>query len=481
MNSPFSLFFLYEKLNSQQTGNNRIHCFMKGVLPMTEEEVKLIIIQSLKDGGRKNFQEIMSELQPYDMAYLYTDLPNKHKNKFLLYLTIEQLTDLIPELNQEDQLEALHKLGVEKSTKILDLMENDKLASLLSSLDPEIVEDLISDMKIEESEIVHILMNYTPETAGRIMNNRFVWISKHYTVREAVDKLKAFAELAEYLNYLYVIDDEKKLVGVISYKDLLLGEMQDKIDDIMYSRVVKVHVNTDQEEVAKIIRRYDFVSIPVVEEDNTLVGIITVDDILDVLVQEANEDIEKLSASGKAIDFNTKSYIAAFRRLPWLILLLFIGLISGSIIDGFSATIEQVIALSFFMPMIAGMTGNTGTQSLAVVVRGVITHDLDFKQAMKLIFRELWVGIIIGLICGVLISIIAYFWQGNITLGFVVGSSLLITLIIGTLTGTVIPLILYKLNIDPAIASGPLITTINDILSLLIYFGIATAFITQLS
>ncbi|MDQ0272807.1 magnesium transporter [Cytobacillus purgationiresistens] len=448
---------------------------------MTEEEVRLVIIQSLRDGGRKSFQDIMSELQPYDMAYQYTHLPSKNKNKFLLYLTIEQLTDLIPELNQEEQLEVLHKLGVEKSTKILDLMENDKLASILSTLDPEIVDELISEMKKEESEIVHILMNYTPETAGRIMNNRFVWIPQHYTVREAVDKLKAFAELAEYLNYLYIIDEEKKLVGVISYKDLLLSDLQDKIGDIMYSRVVTVDVNTDQEEVAKIIGRYDFVSIPVVEDDHTLVGIITVDDILDVIIQEANEDIEKLSASGKAIDFNTKSYIAAFRRLPWLILLLFIGLISGSIIDGFSSTIEQVIALSFFMPMIAGMTGNTGTQSLAVVVRGLISQDLNFKQSLKLVMRELWVGIIIGAICGFLISIIAYFWQGSFTLGLVVGSSLLITLIIGTLTGTIIPLLLYKLNVDPAIASGPLITTINDILSLLIYFGIASAFIAQLT
>lgn len=248
----------------------------------------------------------------------------------------------------------------------------------------------------------------------------------------------------------------------------------------MYSRVVKVDALTDQEEVAKLISRYDFVSIPVVEEENKLVGVITVDDIIDVVIQEANEDIEKLSASGKAIDFNTKPLIAASRRLPWLILLLFIGLISGSIIDGFSATLEKSVALAFFMPMIAGMTGNTGTQSLAVVVRGLASKDLNFRQVIKLIARELWVGIMIGIICAIMITIIAYLWQGSLTLGLVVGSSLLITLIIGTLAGTIIPLILYKFKVDPAVASGPLITTINDILSLLIYFGIATMFITQL-
>ncbi|WP_261132149.1 magnesium transporter [Bacillus sp. Marseille-Q3570] len=448
---------------------------------MTENELTLAIIQSLKDGKKVTFQVLMEELQPYDVAQQFIHLPPKHQNKFLIYLSLEQLTDLMQELNKENQLEVLQKLGIEKSTQVLDLMENDDLATLLSDLDPEKIEELLSEMKDEESEVVQNLMNYPPETAGRIMNNRYVWIPRRYTVRDTVDKLKHFAELAEYLNYLYVIDEEKKLVGVVSYKDLLLADLYDKIEDIMYSRVVKVDVHTDQEEVAKIISRYDFVTIPVIEADDKLVGVVTVDDIIDVVISEANEDIEKLSASGKAIDFNTRPLVAAYRRLPWLILLLFIGLISGSIISGFEATLEQVVALTFFMPMIAGMTGNTGTQSLAVVVRGLVSQDLELKSGIKLIFRELWVGLIIGIICGILISIIAYIWRDNFVLGLVVGSSLVLTLIIGTLAGTIIPLILYKLKIDPAVASGPLITTINDILSLLIYFGIATAFITRLS
>lgn len=446
----------------------------------TENEITLAIIQALKDGKKEAFLDIIDEFQPYDLAQQYLHLAHKYRNKFILYLSIEQLTDFIQELENEDQLEVLHKVGIEKSTEVLDLMENDDLADLLANVEPEKMEELLSEMKQEEYQIVQNLMNYPPETAGRIMNNRFVWIPRNYTIREAVDKLKHFAELAEYLNYLYVIDEDKHLVGVVSYKDLLLADLQDKIEDIMYSRVVKVDALTDQEEVAKLISRYDFVSIPVVEEENKLIGVITVDDIIDVVIQEANEDIEKLSASGKAIDFNTKPLVAASRRLPWLILLLFIGLISGSIIDGFSATLEKSVALAFFMPMIAGMTGNTGTQSLAVVVRGLASNDLNFKQVIKLIARELWVGIMIGIICAIMITIIAYLWQSNLTLGLVVGSSLLITLIIGTLAGTIIPLILYKFKVDPAVASGPLITTINDILSLLIYFGIATMFISQL-
>lgn len=447
---------------------------------MTEDQITLYVIKALKENKRKEFEAIVDELQPYDIAQIYEDLPEKHRTRFLFFLNIDALADLIQELSSEEQIDVLNRLGIEKSGKVLDMMDNDDLASLLEDLSPEKMASLLSGMKKEESQIVQDIMNYPPETAGRLMTNRFVWIRDYYTVREAVDKLKTFAELAETINYLYVIDQNRKLVGVVSYRDLLIADLTEKIRDIMYERVIYVLEDMDQEEVARLIERYDFLAIPVVNEDHILMGIITVDDIIDVVIREANEDIEKLSASGKSIDFDTKSFVAAYRRLPWLVLLLFIGLISGSIISSYEETLEKVVALAFFMPMISGMTGNTGTQSLAVVVRGLVSNDIDRRVITKLILRELSVGTIIGVTCGILISVIALVWQGNFVLGLVVGSSLLLTLIIGTLAGTVIPLILYRLNIDPAIASGPLITTLNDIFSLVTYFGIATMFIHYL-
>ncbi|MDQ0155682.1 magnesium transporter [Robertmurraya andreesenii] len=447
---------------------------------MTEDQITLYIIKALKENKRKEFETIVDELQPYDIAQIYEDLPEKHRTRFLFFLHINNLADLLQELDSEEQIDVLNRLGIEKSGKVLDMMDNDDLASLLEDLSPEKIEALLAGMKKEESQIVQDIMNYPPETAGRLMTNRFVWIRDYYSVREAVDKLKTFAELAETINYLYVIDQNRRLVGVVSYRDLLIADMTEKIRDIMYERVIYVLEETDQEEVARLIERYDFLAIPVVNKEHILMGIITVDDIIDVVIREANEDIEKLSASGKSIDFDTKSFVAAYRRLPWLVLLLFIGVISGSIISSYEATLDKVVALAFFMPMISGMTGNTGTQSLAVVVRGLASNDIDRRVITRLIFRELTVGIIIGVICGVLISVIALIWQGNMVLGLVVGSSLLITLIIGTLAGTVIPIILYRLKIDPAIASGPLITTLNDIFSLVIYFGIATMFLNYL-
>ena len=248
----------------------------------------------------------------------------------------------------------------------------------------------------------------------------------------------------------------------------------------MFTRLISVSVDTDQEEVAKIIRKYDFTAVPVVDENKTMVGIITIDDVIDIVVEEADEDIARLSAGGRDIDFDTPSHVAAFRRLPWLIFLLLIGLVSANIINFFEHTLEAVVALSFFMVIITGMTGNTGTQSLAVVVRGLASRDILPGTIRKLILRELGVGLIIGLVNGALIALITLLWQGNIYLGIVVGGALFLSLIIGTLAGTIIPLILYYLKIDPAIASGPLITTLNDIFSLTVYFGFASIFLSFL-
>ncbi|MBQ4815623.1 magnesium transporter [Bacillus pumilus] len=447
---------------------------------ITYDELILRIIILLRDGKRKEFKNIMEELQPYDMAYLFKELPEKHRSRFLSFLPVDDVTEMMGELEREYQEIVLEKVGKDKATFVTNKMDNDDLANLFDEMEDELKDQLLSNMEAEESKAVQLLMNYPAETAGRIMTNRFVWIPQHFTVRDAVVKLKSFAEIAESINYLYVINDQKQLVGVLSYRDLILGEPDEKVQDLMFTRVIAVGAFQDQEEIAKLIERYDFLAIPVVEENNVLVGIVTVDDIIDVVIQEAGEDYEKFAASGKDITFDTPAFVAAYRRLPWLILLLFIGLISGSILNYFEDTLQQVVALAFFMPMIAGMTGNTGTQSLAVVIRGLSKEELTKKTIMRLIFRELRTSIYIGIVCSIIITVVAMVWQGNMILGFVVGSSLLATLIIGTMAGTVVPIILHRLNVDPAIASGPLITTLNDILSLLIYFGIATAFLHTL-
>lgn len=321
---------------------------------------------------------------------------------------------------------------------------------------------------------------YPLETSGSLMKQGYISLNEDLTVKRAIDHLRDNVQNKKNIHYLYIVNKLHQLHGVLSVRELLASKDEHYLKDVMKTNIISLPVELDQEDAAKVFMNEDLVSIPVVTEANKMLGIIHVEDILDVVQQEADEDLGKFSTSGKEINFDTNPFIAALKRLPWLIILLFIGLISGGIIERFESTLEAVVALAFFMPLIAGMTGNTGTQSLAVVVRGLVSEKLNIKRSLKLLLRELIVGLLIGITCAILIALIAYVWRGSFVLGLVVGSSLFATLIIGTLAGTIIPLILYKCKADPAVASGPLITTINDILSLLIYFGIATMFIEKL-
>lgn len=447
---------------------------------MDDNEILLNTIKYLKEYRRSDFKALIEELQPYDIAKLYTDLPERYRQFFLIYLEPEQMASILQELDIKYQHDVLQRLGIEKASTIMDLMDNDDLADLLNRLSVDDLKEYLDAMERTESLSVQSLMQYPEDTAGGLMTNRFVWIRSYFTVRQAVDKFKSYSKFATTIYYLYVLDVNKKLVGVVSFRDLLLADENDLIEDIMFTRLITVPVNTDQEEVANIIRKYDFTAVPVVDEKDSMVGIITIDDIVDILVEEADEDITKLSAGGKDIDFDTPAHVAAYRRLPWLIFLLLIGLVSANIINYFEHTLETVVALSFFMVIITGMTGNTGTQSLAVVVRGLASQDIRSGTIRRLIMRELFVGIIIGFVSGILIVLITYLWQGNIYLGLVVGAALFISLIIGNLAGTITPLILYYLKVDPAVASGPLITTLNDIFSLTVYFGLASIFLVYL-
>lgn len=434
----------------------------------------------IASGNEEAWQSQLSKLQPYDLATTYLETKGQVRSVFINALSPWQLASLVQELELDEQLELLERIGAERSSVVLDKMENDDLADLLAKLPQEQLKGFLGKMKKEESIHVQSLLQYPPESAGGIMTDRFVWVRANDTVTEAVDKIKKFAEYAQNIYYLYILDEQKKLVGVASYRDLVLAGPEQRMSDIMHERVISVPVHLDQEEVARTMSRYDFIAIPVIDDQEHLLGMITVDDILDVLVEEADEDIHKLNATGKRIDFRTSARTATVRRLPWLILLLLLGFISGGVISMFESTLEQVVALTFFMPMIAGMTGNTGTQSLAIIVRGLTTDSLERSTIYRLISREFRVGLMIGITCGVAVAIITYFWQSNLPLSLVIGSSLLLTLIIGTLAGTVIPLLLFKLKVDPAVASGPLITTLNDVFSLLVYFGLATLFISQL-
>ncbi|QKG85166.1 magnesium transporter [Kroppenstedtia pulmonis] len=436
---------------------------------------------ALQKREKKYLRPWIEELQPYDLGQIFFKLNGIYKTHFVNMLEPENIAELLEELETEEQQEVLSKLGPEKTSKVLNRMSSDEVADLMGGLEEHSVQSLLKGMERDEADKVLTLLHYPEDTAGGKMTLEYVSVYDFYTVEEVIQYLRREAPTAETVYYVYVIDADDKLVGVVSLRELLIAQPHTPIPEIMYERIISVPAEMDQEEVAKIMERYNFLAIPVIDEEHHLLGIITVDDVIDVLIEEAQEDISKLSAVGQTeMDVLTHPFSSARRRIPWLVLLLFIGMFTASILGSFERTIEQVTALTLFMPMIAGMTGNTGTQSLALVIRGLSSGQLTRDKYWQILKQEGIVGIIIGTVCSLLIIGMVTFWKGDVFLGLVVGASLWFTLLLGTLAGTLIPLTLDLLKVDPTVASGPLITTLNDVFSLLIYFGFATLFIQHL-
>ncbi len=446
---------------------------------MTAEIIN-IFRKAIENNDKKQLALLLEEIHPVDQSQLLLELEQDERAKIYNFLETETLADIIQELDPDEQLVLLEELQPRQIPEVLNEMSSDDAADLLGSLQDDHAQNLLNSMSIEDAAEVRRLLTFPEETAGGLMTTEFVAIRRNLTASETLSELRKIAPNAETIYYIYVTDDKNRLAGVISLRDLIVAPPEQMIEAIMSENVVSVSVTMDQEDVASVIDKYDFLAVPVVDENNVLLGIVTVDDVLDVLKEEATQDIGHLSAIPHMDEIKVTALQSAKRRLPWLILLLFVDLMSGSIISRFETTLEQVIILAAFIPLIADMAGNTGTQSLAIVVRGLALGEFTKKDVVQIIKREFATGLIIGTTCGVIIAVAAFIWQGNPYLGVVVGFSLWATLISATLAGAIVPIFINYLNLDPAVASGPFITTINDIIGLTIFFTTATAFMSYL-
>ena len=426
------------------------------------------------------FREEFLDMHPYEQAMFFMEQSAEKRLQIYAYLSPEELAGIMENIEIEDTEPFFTEMDPRFASMVLAEMAADDAVDILNEMEKEKVASYLTIMDHEAADEIKQLIHYEEKTAGSIMTTEFVALYKTQTVKEAMRELKTIAPDAETIYYLYVLDDDKRLAGVLSLRDLIIAAEDTKIADVMSEKVVAVSVAKDQEEIAKMMRDYDFLAVPVVDFQNHLLGIITVDDILDVMDEEASDDYSKLAGVSDVQRPDDSPLSAAKKRLPWLIILLFLGMFTASLIDQFEETLEQVTLLAIFIPLIAAMAGNTGTQSLAVAVRGLATGDFGGQGKMKLMLREATTGLITGTTCGVLITIVVYLWKGELFLGFLVGISIMVTLTIATLSGSVIPIVMDRLKIDPAVASGPFITTINDIISISVYFGIATTFLDYL-
>ncbi len=439
------------------------------------------IVDYLVSRNLRGFRETFLELHPTDQVELFHEIERSLQKQVLLFLSPAEFADLFEGLELEDQLTVFEGLSYQYAVSMFNTMSADDVADFLAEIDTDRSQDILSSMDLEEAKRVEELMAYAPKTAGAIMTKEFVRLSVESTAKDVIAELRETAPDAETIYYLYVIDQQQRLAGVVSLRDLIISTPEMTVEDIMSTQVVSVNEDEDQEDVARLIKEYDFLAVPVVTPDKRLVGIITVDDVIDVLEEETTEDFDEFSASRGATDLSLTAYTAAKKRAPWLIILMFFGLVTANIIGIFENTLEQVVLLAAFMPLIMGTAGNTGTQSLAVAVRGLATGSFERGGVWKTVKRELGTGVMLGVICMlVLMAIIYTFYDNDFTLAFIVGFSLFAALSVAAVIGATVPIIINKFKIDPAVASGPFITTFNDIISLMIYFSIATSLLDRL-
>lgn len=428
-------------------------------------------------------RELKAGVHPGDLLDLLEEFSPEEKAAVLEQLSEEDASLIYQEMEDYEQAELLRLLSAEKSKQMIGNMASDDAADLIGELPPDEAREMLSRIGTEESLDFSDLLKYPEESAGGIMTTEYISLPADIPVEEAIGRLREVAPEAETIYYVYVVDHEGRLTGVLSLRDLIASADGTLLKEVMRTNLISVKADLDQEEVARIVSKYDLLAVPVVDYDERLLGIITVDDVIDVLEQEATEDIYHLAGAGEieGVELTEAKVNKIVRmRLPWLLISMIGGVISGSVIGVYEDTLEAIVMLAIFIPVIMDMGGNVGTQSSTIYVRGLATGEIDKEREWAYFFREVQIGGVMGVVCGILIAVVALLWQGNPYLGLVVGISMFSTISVAAILGTVVPMACNKLKIDPAITAGPFVTTIKDFTGLLIYFLIASAFIEHL-
>ncbi len=435
------------------------------------------IKKAVCDKDMEVLSRLIDELAAADVADLIEHLDKEERMTVFDLLEPEGAGEVLVEIEPPLQGSILDNLDNQALMEIVKELDSDDAADLVGDLSEERANEIMGSLQDDVSEELEKLLPYKDDTAGGLMALEFVAVRSSVTVEEAIERIREKREEVENLYYLFTMDDEDRLDGVVSLKDLVLASPETRVSEIMNPEVLSVHVSMDQEDVAHMFKKYDLVSIPVVDDFNRLVGRITHDDIIDVIEDEADEDIT-LMAGVISSELTGESPLRISRaRLPWLVAGLFGGILAAVVINQFEDSLEKMIALSFFFPVVMAMAGNTGTQAAAVAVRGLATGDIGMVNIGKRLWLELKVALLNGIICGILLGVIVGFWLSDYGLGAVVALAQILIIVNSGFIGAAVPFAFKKINVDPALATGPFVTTTNDIMGLFIYLGMVTLFL----
>ena len=443
---------------------------------MTEEELKDLsedIRDLIRQHARGYVANLLADLHPADVAELLEKLSKKERDYLFKLLDKDVASEVILEVEDASREMLLEGMDKERISEIVDEMDSDDAADIVGELPAEIAEAVLDSIDKEDSDEVKKLLRYPEESAGGIMALEFVAVCQDATVAEAIEQIRKAAEKIEEIYNVYVVDGHGLLTGTLSLKQLIISLPDTKIRQIMETEVISVTTDMDQEDVANIFGKYDIVAVPVVDRTGRLVGRITIDDIVDVIEDEVSEDFSRMVGTDDEEIGETSAIKVAGWRLPWIITSLFGGIISGTIISHFKETLGPLLALAFFIPVITAMGGNIGLQSSSMTVRGLATGEISTHRIGRRVWRELRIGVLMGLICGGMVGVVAFLWLKNELLGLIVGGAMFCAITVAASMGIMIPFFFNKLKVDPALASGPFVTMSNDITGLAIYFGLA--------
>ncbi len=440
----------------------------------------------LRRGAQAKITKLLDRVRPEDVAVMMRDFtPAEQSSVFDLLVGSypESATEVLTELDPQQRLALLEELGADRTARLLETAAVDDAVYLLDSLSSEFREEVVEIVDIQgRMQQVQERLSYREESAGRVMDNEFVALEESTRVGDAIRRMREIARDVEMISYLYIVDTSGHLLGVTPLRQLLLADPDTTLGEMMNTSLVKANIDTDQEEVAELAARYDLLAIPVTDEENKLVGIVTVDDILDIFQEEATEDIYKMAGtSDDELVYQDRSFKVAGIRLPWILFALLGLLAAGKLVEAIELNFHLTV-LVMFIPVVMGMAGNIGSQTSTIAVRGLATGQLQLgASGRRFVWQQSKVGAVLAVICAAVVAAVAYFMAGDLRVALAVSTALFCSVQLASINGAVIPLLFKRLGIDPAIASAPLVTTSNDILANLVYFALASVFLSQVS
>lgn len=417
----------------------------------------------------------LEELHPYEIGALLDEL-EESKQLVILSLTLpEAAAEALEHLDYDDQYRLLDHLDEESASKIIAAMGRDAIADLLMAIHPNKAQEIMAMIPQEYLESIKFLMSYPEDSAGGIMSLDYIQARQYWTIERVIEHFRKVGRKQSVTNYIYIVDAVGKLVGVLSLKELLLNEPKTKVEDVMHTNIITVLATADQEEAAKLMSQYDLMILPVVNEQGRLVGVITADDIMDVIEEEDTEDIHRLGGSQPLdLPYLESTLTTLFsKRIGWLVVLFATQAVTSNILKHYEGVLSSVVALTFFMPLLAGVGGNSGTQASSLIIRGLALGEITVQDIAVILFKELRVSALIGIVMGTIGYFFAWMVSGSTSVAAVVAVTVTVVLIVSSTIGAILPIVGRAFRLDPAVFSAPLISTVVDITSLTVYFNIA--------